>query len=149
MRRTTSHRDFFPTNSGGSAVSASGSSESPPPPPPPGDESTKKVRKMGISKVVAENSIVIVAVLGCFMCVTVNGLMQKLGVNPKIVEVKEAEKTATLVQLAKIEDGSGGPWELPAVYIGGKLLGGVDKVMEAHVKGEFVPMLRAVGAIWL
>lgn len=98
---------------------------------------------------VAENPLVIVAVRGCFMCVTVNGLVQRLGVNPKIVEVEEVKKIAILVKLSKIEGSDGGPWELPAVYVGGKLLGGVDKVMEAHVKGELVPMLRAAGALWL
>ncbi|XP_055803561.1 glutaredoxin-C9-like [Solanum dulcamara] len=138
MRRTISHRNFFPTSSGSSAAT-----------PPPPDQSNKKVRKTGIAKVVAENAMVIVAVRGCFMCITVNGLVQKMGVNPKIVEVEEAEKTAMLVQLSKIEEGSGGPLELPAIYVGGKLLGGVDKVMEAHVQGEFVPILRAAGALWL
>ncbi|KAK6797453.1 hypothetical protein RDI58_005155 [Solanum bulbocastanum] len=152
MPRTTSHRNFFPTSSGGSsAAAASGSSRSTSckSPPPPRDQSRRKVRKMGILKVVAENPIVTVAVRGCFMCVTVNSLVQRLGVNPKMIEVEEMEKTAMLVKLSKIEGSEGGPWELPAVYVGGKLLGGVDKVMEAHVKGEFVPMLRAAGALWL
>ncbi|KAK4711124.1 hypothetical protein R3W88_005637 [Solanum pinnatisectum] len=152
MPRTTFHRNFCLTSSGGSfAAAASGSnrSTSRKSPPPPRDQSRRKVRKTGILKVVAENPIVIVAVRGCFMCVTVNGLVQRLGVNPKMVEVEEMEKTAMLVKLSKIEGSEGGPWELPAVYVGGKLLGGVDKVMEAHVKGEFVPMLRAAGALWL
>ncbi|KAG5622503.1 hypothetical protein H5410_007721 [Solanum commersonii] len=70
---------------------------------------------------------------------------RKTGFNPKMVEVEEVEKSAMLVKLSKIEGSEGGP----AVYVDGKLLGGVDKVMEAHVKGEFVPMLRAAGALWL
>ncbi|XP_015064826.1 monothiol glutaredoxin-S9-like [Solanum pennellii] len=145
MHRTTSHR-----SGGGSSRSTNRKSPSPsPPPPPPRDQSKKNVRKTGILKVVAENPLVIVAVRGCFMCVTVNGLVQRLGVNPKIVEVEEVKKIAILVKLSQIEGSDGGPWELPAVYVGGKLLGGVDKVMEAHVKGEFVPMLRAAGALWL
>ncbi|KAH0697080.1 hypothetical protein KY290_014507 [Solanum tuberosum] len=145
MPRTTSLRNFFSTSSGGSsAAAASGSSRS----TSPRDQSRRKVRNTGILKVVAENPIVIVAVRGCFMCVTVNGLVQRLGVNPKMVEVEEVEKSAMLVKLSKIEGSDGGPWELPAVYVGGTLLGGVDKVMEAHVKGEFVPMLREVGALW-
>lgn len=141
MHRTTSHR-----SEGGSSRSTHRKSPSP---PPPSDPSKRNVRKTGILKVVAENPLVIVAVRGCFMCVTVNGLVQRLGVNPKIVEVEEVKKIAILVKLSKIEGSDGGPWELPAVYVGGKLLGGVDKVMEAHVKGEFVPMLRAAGALWL
>ncbi|XP_004233840.1 glutaredoxin-C1-like [Solanum lycopersicum] len=143
MHRTTSHR-----SEGGSSRSTHRKSPSSPP-PPPSDPSKRNVRKTGILKVVAENPLVIVAVRGCFMCVTVNGLVQRLGVNPKIVEVEEVKKIAILVKLSKIEGSDGGPWELPAVYVGGKLLGGVDKVMEAHVKGELVPMLRAAGALWL
>ncbi|XP_055803560.1 glutaredoxin-C9-like [Solanum dulcamara] len=151
MHRTNSHRNFSPTSSGSSTAGASarGSTNRESPLPPPRDQSNKKVRKTRIAKVVAENAIVIVAVRGCFMCITVNDLVQKLGVNPKIVEVEEAEKTPMLIQLLKIEGDGRGPCELPAVYVGGKLLGGVDKVMEAHVKGEFVPMLRAAGALWL
>ncbi|XP_015159361.1 glutaredoxin-C9-like [Solanum tuberosum] len=135
-----SHRNFFSTSSGGfSAAATSGSNGF------TSNQSTRKVRKTRIAKMVADNAVVIVAVHGCFMCVTVISLVQRLGVNSKMIEVEEEEKTATLVKLSKIDDGIGGPWELPAVYVGGKLLGGVDKVIEAHLKGELVPMLRAAG----
>lgn len=46
-----------------------------------------------------------------------------------------------MMTLSNIKGGEGGPWELPEIYVGGKLLGGFNKVMEAHIKGEFVPCL--------
>ncbi|PHU26228.1 Glutaredoxin-C9 [Capsicum chinense] len=68
-------------------------------------------------------------------------------------EKQKQEKTSVLIKLSKMNEGAssgtGGPWELPALYIGGKYLGGVDKVMESHINGELVPMLREVGALWL
>ncbi|XP_049382976.1 monothiol glutaredoxin-S9-like [Solanum stenotomum] len=119
MPRTPSHRNLFPTSSGGSSAAA------------PSGSSRSTSRKSPPPPPPRDQS------------------KERLGVNLKMVEVEEVEKSAMLVKLSKIEGSEGGPWELPAVYVGGKLLGGVDKVMEAHVKGEFVPMLRAAGALWL
>ncbi|PHU26236.1 hypothetical protein BC332_04568 [Capsicum chinense] len=90
-----------------------------------------------------------------------NHLLHPQQVDPAVVDqghllgihVEEEEKTSVLMKLSKMNDGfsgsTGGPWDLPAVYIGGKYLEGFDKVMESHVKGELVPMLKEVGALWL
>ncbi|KAF3613739.1 hypothetical protein FXO37_36239, partial [Capsicum annuum] len=73
-------------------------------------------------------------------------LLVSLGVNPMVFKVEEEEKTSMLMKLSKMNEGfsssTGGPWDLPAVYIGGKYLGDFDKVMESHVKDELVPSLR-------
>ncbi|PHT96749.1 putative glutaredoxin-C12 [Capsicum chinense] len=70
-----------------------------------------------------------------------------------VFKVEEEEKSSVLMKLSKMNEGfsssTGGPWDLPAVYIGGKYLGGFDKVMKSHVKGELVPMLKEAGALWL
>ncbi|MDV3202313.1 MAG: hypothetical protein Q8887_02595 [Candidatus Phytoplasma australasiaticum] len=108
-----------------------------------------KATKRGVAKVVTKITIVIVALRECFMYISVNDLVQKLSGNPKIIEIEEEEKIMMMNKLAKIKGGENVPWELPAVYVGGKLLGGVDKVMEAHIKGEFVPTFRVARALWL
>ncbi|PHT97173.1 hypothetical protein BC332_33902 [Capsicum chinense] len=45
-----------------------------------------------------------------------------------VFKVKEEEKTSVLIKLSKINKGfsssTGGPWDLQAVYIGGKYFGG-------------------------
>ncbi|PHT55904.1 hypothetical protein CQW23_04390 [Capsicum baccatum] len=84
---------------------------------------------------------------------SLKSLLVSMGVNPMVFKVKEEEKTSVLMKLSKMNEGfsssTGGPWDLQAVYIGGKYLGGFDKVMESHVKGELVPMLKEAGALWL
>ncbi|PHT55905.1 hypothetical protein CQW23_04394 [Capsicum baccatum] len=84
---------------------------------------------------------------------SVKSLLVSLGLNPMVFKVKEEEKTSVLMKLSKMNEGfsssTGRPWDLQAVYIGDKYLGGFNKVMESHVKGELVPMLKEPGALWL
>ncbi|PHT90493.1 hypothetical protein T459_05606 [Capsicum annuum] len=84
---------------------------------------------------------------------SLKSLLVLLGVNPIVFKVEEEEKSSVLMKLSKMNEGfnssTGGPWDLPAVYKGGKYLRGFDKVMESHVKGELVPMLKKAGALWL
>ncbi|KAM3362248.1 glutaredoxin-C9-like [Capsicum galapagoense] len=87
------------------------------------------------------------------MCASVKSLLVSLGVNPVIFKVDEEDKTSVLIKLIKMNEVASSdtrePWELPAVYIRGKDLEGVDKVMESHVNIELVPMLREARALWL
>ncbi|XP_059295093.1 glutaredoxin-C9-like [Lycium ferocissimum] len=104
-------------------------------------------------KLIKEHAVVVAATRGCYMRLVVKHLLQNLGVNTTLFEVNEADKAAVLEELSEIKDGeggnNGGPGELPAVFVGGKFLGGVNKVMETHILGELVPMLRQAGALWL
>jgi glutaredoxin 3 len=38
---------------------------------------------------------------------------------------------------------------VPAVFIGGKLIGSTDRIISLHLGGKLVPMLKAAGAMWL
>ena len=38
---------------------------------------------------------------------------------------------------------------LPAVFVGGRLLGELDRLMAVHISGELVPILKDAGALWL
>ena len=38
---------------------------------------------------------------------------------------------------------------VPAVFIGGTLVGTTDQVMSLHLGGQLVPLLRQAGALWL
>ncbi|PHU26230.1 Glutaredoxin-C9 [Capsicum chinense] len=62
---------------------------------------------------------------------------------------KLIDENAVIIISTTVLGTVGGPWELPAEYIGGKYSGGVDKVMESRVNGELVPMLREDGVLWL
>ncbi|PHT55898.1 Glutaredoxin-C9 [Capsicum baccatum] len=147
MDRTSARRSSVAPAVGGSSSGGSGTPSGHP------SNRTKRKAKTGFAKLIGENAVLIISMSECCMCVIVKSLLVSLGVNPKVFNVDEEEKTSVLMKLSKMNEGAssgtGGPWELPAVYIGGKYLGGVDKVMESHINGELVPMLREVGALWL
>lgn len=41
------------------------------------------------------------------------------------------------------------PGNVPVVFIGGKLIGAMDRVMASHINGTLVPLLKEAGALWL
>ncbi|GER31757.1 glutaredoxin [Striga asiatica] len=109
----------------------------------------KKVRD-----VVAENAVVVFARESCCMCHVVKLLLHGHGVSPVIRLVSEGDEADVRRELSEFLRRSGGggaaaPPQLPAVFVGGELLGGVDQIMGAHISGELVPRLRAARALWL
>ncbi|KAF2932123.1 hypothetical protein DAI22_05g263500 [Oryza sativa Japonica Group] len=104
-------------------------------PPPRGEE--EEVRRA-----VAECPVVVVGRSGCCLSHVVKRLLQGLGVNPAVHEV------AGEAELAGVVAGGGGV-ALPAVFVGGRLLGGLDRLMAVHISGELVPILKEAGALWL
>lgn len=101
MRQTISNKNFFPlsvaTSSGNmstsSAAAASGSSTNHESQPPPNDHSNNHM-KVSVAKFIAENAMVIVSARGCSICITVKHLVERLCVNPKVLEVDKAEEAA-------------------------------------------------------
>ncbi|MBA0787577.1 hypothetical protein Gotri_026251 [Gossypium trilobum] len=73
-------------------------------------------------------------------------LLLGLGVNPAVCEVDEEKEEAVLHELSVT---NGGGVQFPAVFVGGKLFGGLDRVMSTHITGELVPILKEAGALWL
>ncbi|XP_022850876.1 monothiol glutaredoxin-S2-like [Olea europaea var. sylvestris] len=108
----------------------------------------------GITKLVAENPVVVFARSGCCMCHVIKLLLQGHGVNPTIFDINEQNEAATIDEFSKIIDNpeeiaDRPPPPFPTVFVGGNLLGGLDEVMAAHISGELVPLLRKAGALWL
>ncbi|KAG9447781.1 hypothetical protein H6P81_013909 [Aristolochia fimbriata] len=104
----------------------------PPPPPPP----LARVRNLA-----SENAVVVVGRRGCCMCHVVKRLLLGLGVNPLVHEVED--------ERAVFEISGNQNLQFPAVFIGGKLVGGLEWLMAAHISGELVPILKKAGALWL
>ncbi|CAH9060201.1 unnamed protein product [Cuscuta europaea] len=102
---------------------------------------------------VSENAIVLFGRSGCCMRYVVQSLLIGLGVNPTIYDVEEEKEVAVIQQLSRIisctEDQAPQLPPFPAVFIGGKFFGGLDKVMESHISGDLVPLLRKAGALWV
>lgn len=87
------------------------------------------------------------------MCYVVKNLLLGLGVNPTIFEVNSEDEEAVMKELSRIvggdEQNDGGRWHFPVVFVGGRLFGGIERVMSTHISGELVPILKEAGALWL
>ncbi|XP_062206462.1 monothiol glutaredoxin-S5-like [Phragmites australis] len=96
-----------------------------------------------VGRTVAESPVLVVGRRGCCLSHVVKRLLQGLGVNPAVHEVADEAALAGVVP-AGAEAAT-----LPAVFVGGKLLGGLDQLMAVHISGELVPILKKAGALWL
>ncbi|PON51875.1 Glutaredoxin-like [Parasponia andersonii] len=100
-----------------------------------------------VARLAAESAVVVFSVSSCCMCHAVKRLFCGMGVNPTVYELdhdprgKDIERA--LMRLL------GTSTALPVVFIGGKLVGGMDRVMASHINGTLVPLLKDAGALWL
>ncbi|KAL2483360.1 Glutaredoxin-C9 [Forsythia ovata] len=102
---------------------------------------------------VKDNAVIVFGKRGCCMSHVVKRLLQALGVNPAVYEVDEEDESDVVVELKAIGAGDGGGKEglmqFPAVFIGGRWFGGLDRIMATHITGELTPLLKQAGALWL
>ncbi|XP_065873371.1 glutaredoxin-C9-like [Euphorbia lathyris] len=96
-----------------------------------------------MANLVQENPIIVFARRGCCMSHVVKRLLLGVGVNPPIFEIDEGNEIGVLGDLGVVVE------QLPAVFIGGRLFGGLDRVMATHISGDLVPILKEAGALWL
>nr|TKW25883.1 hypothetical protein SEVIR_3G148800v2 [Setaria viridis] len=99
------------------------------------------VAREEVRRAVAESPVLVVGRRGCCLSHVVKRLLQGLGVNPAVHEVAGEAELAGIV--------AAGDVALPAVFVGGRLLGGLDRLMAVHISGELVPILKEAGALWL
>ncbi|KAJ9550131.1 hypothetical protein OSB04_014176 [Centaurea solstitialis] len=109
---------------------------------------------------VTENAVIVVARRGCCMSHVVKRLLNGHGVNPSVFEFEEEEEedvvkeletmlTMTMIKAEKDDVVERRRVQFPAVFIGGRLFGGLDRVMATHITGELIPVLKQAGALWL
>ncbi|KAI3989356.1 hypothetical protein MKX01_026939 [Papaver californicum] len=127
------------------------------------DYSSRGKLEAGIKGLVSENAVLVFGRRGCCMCHVMKRLLLALGVNPTVYEViDEADEISVINELLSAtethnNDHKGrkethidnSELQFPAVYIGGKLFGGLDRLMGAHITGELIPKLKQAGALWL
>ncbi|KAM0852198.1 hypothetical protein ACQ4PT_051915 [Festuca glaucescens] len=112
-----------------------------------------------VARMAGGNAVVVFSASGCCMCHVVKRLLLGLGVGPTVYELDQMggagrEIQAALAQLLSPGPGGGGGHHqqtpaVPVVFVGGRLLGGVEKVMACHINGTLVPLLKEAGALWL
>ena len=128
------------SGSGGAAEAAASS-------PAPSDAAMAVYER--VARMASGNAVVVFSASGCCMCHVVKRLLLGLGVGPTVYELDQLggggrEIQAALAQLLPPEQPP-----VPVVFVGGRLLGGVDKVMACHINGTLVPLLKQAGALWL
>ncbi|VVB14415.1 unnamed protein product [Arabis nemorensis] len=108
-----------------------------------------------IESMASENAVVIFSVSTCCMCHAVKRLFRGMGVSPAVHELdlhpNGVEIHRTLLRLLGCSGGGGAssPVALPVVFIGGKMVGAMERVMASHINGSLVPLLKDAGALWL
>ncbi|KAL3833661.1 hypothetical protein ACJIZ3_008397 [Penstemon smallii] len=100
-----------------------------------------------VSMLVSGNAVVVFTISGCCMCHVVKQLLFGLGVGPTVVELDRDSSGRDIHALLFRLGGGGQP--VPAVFVGGKFLGGIEAVMACHINGTLVPLLKEAGALWL
>ncbi|XWS30534.1 hypothetical protein CRYUN_Cryun24cG0125900 [Craigia yunnanensis] len=100
-----------------------------------------------IERLASENAVVIFSISSCCMCHAIKRLFCGMGVNPTVYELDEdlrrKDMEKALMRLL------GTSPDVPVVFIGGKLVGAMDRVMASHINGTLVPPLKEAGALWL
>ncbi|XP_028771350.1 glutaredoxin-C3-like [Neltuma alba] len=100
-----------------------------------------------IERMASESAVVIFSVSTCCMCHAMKRLLCGMGVNPTVHELDQDPAGKDLERaLVRI---LGTPSVVPVVFIGGKLVGTMDRVMASHINGTLVPLLKQAGALWL
>ncbi|XP_047338139.1 glutaredoxin-like [Impatiens glandulifera] len=106
----------------------------------------KEAVEMALSKakdIVNSTPVVVFSKTYCGYCARVKQLFSQLGANYKTIEMDvESDGKETQAALAEWT----GQTTVPNVFIGGKHVGGCDKVMHKHKAGLLVPLLTEAGA---
>ncbi|KAL8089440.1 glutaredoxin-C13-like [Apium graveolens] len=93
-----------------------------------------------ISRLVSENGVVIFSKSTCCLCYAVNILFQELTVRPVVYAI-DKDPEGREMEKALFRLGCSAP-AVPAVFIGGKLVGSTNEVMSLHLSGSLVTLIK-------
>lgn len=102
-----------------------------------------------IRRLTTENAVLVFSMTSCCMCHVVKRLLCSLGVHPAVCELDEEEGGLEMEKILRALVGGAQKSSVPAVFIGGNLIGGLDRVMAMHIEGDLVPKLKEAKALWL
>ncbi|KAK1436014.1 hypothetical protein QVD17_01792 [Tagetes erecta] len=98
-----------------------------------------------VKVMVYERPVVIFSKSSCIMSHTIKSLFNDYGVNPTVYELDEIARGREIEQaLSGI-----GCSSVPAVFIGGELVGGANEIMSLQLQRGLKPMLIRAGALWV
>ncbi|XP_062185610.1 glutaredoxin-C5-like [Phragmites australis] len=104
-----------------------------------------------VKRLASESAVVVFSVSSCCMCHAVKRLFCGMGVHPMVHELDLDPRGRELERALAGLLGAGPATApvVPVVFIGGRLVGAMDRVMAAHINGSLVPLLKEAGALWL
>ncbi|PPD96202.1 hypothetical protein GOBAR_DD06771 [Gossypium barbadense] len=97
-----------------------------------------------VMRLATERGVVLFSKSSCCLCYAVKILFQELGVTPTIHEIDQ-DPEGREMERALMRLGCKAP--VPAVFIGGKLVGSTNEVMSLHLGGGLIPLLRPYQAL--
>ncbi|KAG5601000.1 hypothetical protein H5410_032370 [Solanum commersonii] len=100
-----------------------------------------------VSKMVTEKPVVIFSKTGCCMSYSIKSFFSDLGVNTAVYELDEMQRTGR--EIEAVLSNLGCNPTVPAVFIGGQMVGGESEVMSLHLQGALKPKLKTAGALWV
>ncbi|KAL6983966.1 Glutaredoxin-C3 [Sarracenia purpurea var. burkii] len=100
-----------------------------------------------VVRLASESAVVIFSVSSCCMCHAVKRLFCGMGVSPTVYELDQDPNGKDIERVLMRLLGNSST--VPVVFIGGKLVGAMDRVMASHINGTLVPLLKEAGALWL
>lgn len=106
---------------------------------PAGEEEAPAER---VGRLVRESPVVIFARRGCYMAHVMKRLLAAVGAHATVIELD----AGAAEELAAAADASG-HGAVPALFLGGAPVGGLEGLMGLHLSGRLVPRLREVGAL--
>lgn len=92
-----------------------------------------------VTRLVREKGVVIFSKSSCCLCYAVNILFQELGVSPTVHELDQ-DPDGREMEKVLLSMGCNAP--VPAVFIGGTLVGSTNEVMSRHLSGSLIPLLK-------
>ncbi|KAJ9187728.1 hypothetical protein P3X46_003151 [Hevea brasiliensis] len=92
----------------------------------------------------SEKGVVIFSKSSCCMCYAVKILFQGIGVEPLVYEIDQ-DPEGREMERALMRMGCTAP--VPAVFIGGKLMGSTNEIMSLHLSGTLNQMLKPYQAL--
>ncbi|XP_062195284.1 monothiol glutaredoxin-S2-like [Phragmites australis] len=107
---------------------------------PAGEEEAPAER---VGRLVRESPVVIFARRGCYMAHVMKRLLAAVGAHATVIELD-----AGAAELEELDAGAeAGHGAVPALFVGGAPVGGLEGLMGLHLSGRLVPRLREVGAL--
>ncbi|XP_071720832.1 monothiol glutaredoxin-S6-like [Rutidosis leptorrhynchoides] len=99
-----------------------------------------------VTALVTDRPVVVFSKSTCCMSYTITTLISSFGANPVVYEI---DKHPEGEQIEKELKELGCKPSSPAVFIGGKLIGGANEIMSLQLKGQLQQLLLKAKAIWI